>query len=108
MALERNSRPRLIRVPLVGHAQLVVADNLIVRDFLPLAGALEMLRHKCPVPEDLGARDHCHEFFGRHSFPYLVEEGAVVDTEGGCDAGSETCPVLFCTRVFVSISCWSV
>jgi hypothetical protein len=69
MALDGNSRPRLVCVPLVGHAQLVVADDLVVRDLLPLAGALEMLRHKCPVPEDLGARDHCHEFFGRHSFP---------------------------------------
>jgi hypothetical protein len=95
MALERNSRPRLIRVPLVGHAQLVVADNLVVRDLLPLAGALEMLRHKCRVPEDLGVRDHCHEFFSRHGFPQLVEEGAVVDAEGRCDAFSETCPVLF-------------
>jgi hypothetical protein len=95
MALERNSRPRLIRVPLVGHAQLVVADNLVVRDLLPLAGALEMLRHKCRVPEDLGVRDHCHEFFSRHAFPQLVEEGAVVDAEGGCDAFSETCPILF-------------
>jgi hypothetical protein len=95
MALERNSRPRLVCVLLMGHAQLVVADDLVVRDLLPLAGALEMLRHESRVPEDLGVRDHCHEFFGRHGFPYLVEEGAVVDTEGGCDACSETRPVLF-------------
>jgi hypothetical protein len=95
MALERNSGPRLVRVLLMGHAQLVVTDNLVVRYLLPLACALEMLRHKSRVPEDLGVRDHCHEFFGRHGFPYLVEEGAVVDTEGGCDACSETCPVLF-------------
>ena len=95
MALEGNSRPLLVRVPLVGHAQLVVADNLVVRDLLPLAGALEMLRHKFRVPEDVGVRDHCHEFVGWHGFPYLVEEGAVVDTEGGCNAFSETRPVLF-------------
>jgi hypothetical protein len=105
MALECNSRPRLVGVPLVGYTQLVVADNLVVRDLLPLAGALEMLRHKCRVSQDLGVRDHCHEFFGRHGFPQLVEEGAVVDAEGGCNAFSETCPVLVCTRICVSITC---
>ena len=29
---------------------------------------------------------HLHELFGGHGFPELVEEGAVVDAEGGCDA----------------------
>jgi len=45
MALELDSRPRLVCVYLVRHTQLVVADNFVVRNLLPLAGTLEVLRH---------------------------------------------------------------
>jgi hypothetical protein len=94
MALERDSRPRLVRVLLMRHPQLVVADNLIVRHLLPFAGALEVLGHQSLVPQHLGVRHHSDELFCRHGFPELVEEGAVVDAEGRCNACSETCPVL--------------
>jgi hypothetical protein len=91
---DRNGRPSLVCVFLMRHPQLVVADNLSVGDLLPFGGALEVLCHQGFVAEDLGVSDHCDEVVGRHGLPELVEEGAVVDAEGRCDAFSETGPVL--------------
>ena len=94
MALDRDGRPRLICVFLMWHSQLVVANDLIVGDLLPFRSSLEVLRHKSLITEDFRVRRHCDEVVGRHGLPELVEEGAVVDAEGRCDAFSETGPVL--------------
>ena len=72
MAFDRNGRPRFICVLLMRHPQLVIANDLIVRNLFPLAGALEVLRHERLVTEDLRIRCHCHEVVGRHSFPDLI------------------------------------
>ena len=94
MALERNSRPRLVCVLLMGHTQLVVADNLVVRNLLPLAGTLEVLGHEGLIPKDVTVGYHGDEFVSRHGFPQFTEEGAVVDSESRCDTFSEAIPVL--------------
>lgn len=54
-------------------------DDFFVGDFLPFRAADEMLRFEEGVAEDFGVGGHGDEFFGRHGFPDLVEEGAVVD-----------------------------
>jgi hypothetical protein len=94
VAFQRHSRPCLVGVFLMWHTQLVVADNLVVRDLLPLAGALEVLRHQPLVPQHLGVRDHGDKVVRRHGFPDLVQEGSVVDAEGRRNACSQTGPVL--------------
>jgi hypothetical protein len=38
-----------------------------------------MLRLQERVSQNLGVRGHSYEFFCRHGFPDLVEEGSVVD-----------------------------
>jgi len=53
-----------------------------------------VLGHEGFVAEDERAGDHAEEFFGWHSFPELVEEGAVVDSEGGGNDLLQTLPVL--------------
>jgi hypothetical protein len=94
MSLHRHLCPRLIRVPLVRHAELVVPDDFIFGDFLPARAADEVLGLEQRVAEDGGVGCHGYEFVGGHGFPDLVEEGAVVDTESGRDAFAETVPVL--------------
>jgi hypothetical protein len=70
VALDGNLGARLVRVLLVRHAQLVL---------FPLGRADEVLRLEERVAQHRGRRDHGDVFFGRHGFPELVEEGAVVD-----------------------------
>lgn len=79
MALDSNSRPRLVCVPLMGHAQLVVADDLVVRDLLPLGAADEVLRPEERVAQHGVVGDHGKEVRRWHRLPDFVEEGAVVD-----------------------------
>lgn len=83
VALHEDLRSRGVGIFLVGHTQLVVADDLVVRDLLELGGAAEVLGHQSGVAEDLGVGDHLDEVICWHGFPELVEEGAVVDAHGG-------------------------
>ena len=72
----------LCRVPVValmGHAELVVADDLVGGDALPAGGADEVLGFEGGIAEDGRVGDHGEEFLGGHGFPHFVEEGAVVD-----------------------------
>lgn len=93
VTLDSDVLAGLVAVLLVRDAQLVVAGDLVVGDLLPLGAADEVLRHEGWVAEDFGVRGHFHELVGGHGFPELVEEGAVVDAEGGCDAFGEAGPV---------------
>lgn len=82
VALDGDLRARGVRVALVRHAQLVRADDLGVRDLLPLGAADEVLRLEQRVAEDGGRGDHGDVLFGRHRLPELVQEGAVVNLFG--------------------------
>lgn len=79
VALDGDLGARGVGVPLMGHAELVDADDLVVRDLLPLGAADEMLRHQQRVAENGRVRDHADELLRGHRFPELVEERAVVD-----------------------------
>lgn len=94
VALDGDVLAGLVAVLLVGNTELVVADDLVVRDLFPLGAADEVLGHKSGVAEDFGVGGHLDELVGGHGFPELVEEGAVVDAEGGSDALGEAVPVL--------------
>ena len=69
-------------------------DDFVIRYFFELAGAAEMLRFERFVAEHLLGGDHAEVFVGGHGGPEFVEEGTVVDAEGGCDDFGETGPVL--------------
>jgi hypothetical protein len=94
VALDGDVCAGLVAVLLVGHAELVVADDLVVRDLLPLGAADEVLGHEGGVAEDLGVRGHLDELVCGHGLPDLVEERAVVDAEGRGNALGQACPVL--------------
>jgi hypothetical protein len=93
MALDGNVRASLVAVLLVRDAELVVADDLVVGNLLPLGAPDEVLGHEGGVAEDFGVGGHFHELVGGHRLPDLVEEGAVVDAEGGGNALGQTGPV---------------
>ena len=95
----------------------MIAGNGVVADFLPFGAADEVLGHEEGVAEDVWVGGHGYEIpvacrvslyvvvggYGGvgveedaliwHLLPDLVQEGAVVDTEGGCDALLEALPV---------------
>jgi hypothetical protein len=98
VALNGDVLASLVTVLLVGDAQLVIAGDLVVRDLLPLGAADEVLGHEGGVAEDFGVRGHLDELVGRHGFPELVEEGAVVDAKGGRDAFGKARPVFSVVR----------
>ena len=79
MPLQYHFRQRLVLVPLVWHAELVVRCDLGVADFFPFGRAAEVLRAQGLVAQDFGVGGHGDELGGRHRFPELVEEGPVVD-----------------------------
>lgn len=72
----------------------MVPLNLSGRDLDPRCPADEVLGHEERVAEDFGVGGHFQVFLCRHGFPEFVEEAAVVDAEGGRDAGRELRPVL--------------
>ena len=94
MTLDKDLAHRRIRVFLVRHTQLVVADDLVVANLLPLGATDKVLRLQRRVAEDVGVRSHLDELIGRHSLPDLVQEGTVVDAEGRGNAFAEAVPVL--------------
>lgn len=71
-----------VSVLLVRHAKLVVANDLVIRDLLPLSAADEVLGLEERVAEHVRVGNHGYEFLGRHRLPDLVEEGTVVDLYG--------------------------
>lgn len=79
MALDGDLGARCVGVPLMGHAELVDADDLVVRDPLPLGAADEVLRHQQWVAENSRVRDHADELVRGHRLPELVEERAVIN-----------------------------
>ena len=79
MALDRDLLSAGVGVLLVWYAQLVIADNLVIRDLLPSGPADEVLCHEEFVAQHGLVGDHLEEVFGRHGLPDLVEEGTVVD-----------------------------
>ena len=68
-----------VGVLLVRHAKLVVANDLGIRDLLPLSAADEVLGLEERVAEHGRVGNHGYEFLSRHCLPDLVEEGTVVD-----------------------------
>ena len=94
MPLHQNLTARFVRVFLMGHAQLVVADDFRVRDLFPCGGAAEVLGHQAGVAQYVFVGDHGDEVVGGHGFPEFVEEGAVVDADGWGDDFTEAGPVL--------------
>jgi hypothetical protein len=94
VALDKDLRSCGIRVFLVGHTQLVIADDLVVRDLLELGSTAEVLGHEPWVTEDFGVGDHRDEVICRHGLPDLVQERAVVDADGWSNNLSQAFPVL--------------
>jgi hypothetical protein len=94
VTLDGDVRAGLVAVLLMRHTELVVADDLVVRDLLPLRAADEVLGHEGGVAEDLGVRGHLDELVCGHGLPDFVEERAVVDAEGRGNALGQACPVL--------------
>ena len=84
--LDSDGCHRLICVFLMRHTQLVVSSDFRIRNLLPFRRTLEMLGFERWISEHFRVGRHCDEFIGRHSLPELVEEGAVVDAESGCNA----------------------
>lgn len=76
------------------YTELVPANDLSVRNFLPSGTTNEVLSLEKGVAEDVGVRSHLDELFGRHGLPDLVKERTVVDDELGCDDSLESLPVL--------------
>jgi hypothetical protein len=93
VALDGDVRAGLVAVLLVRHTELVVANDLVIRDLLPLGAADEVLGHEGGVAEDLGVRGHLDELVCGHGLPDLVEERAVVDAESRGDALGEAGPI---------------
>ena len=93
MSLDGHLLQRRVRVLLMRNTELVVADDFVVGDFLPLGAADEVLGLEGWVAEDVRVRGHFDELVRWHFFPDLVEEGAVVDAEGWGDALGEALPV---------------
>lgn len=71
----------------------MIADDFCVRDAFPARLADEVLGFEQRVAEHGGRGYHGDEVRGGHGFPEFVEEGAVVDAQGGGDAAGETGPV---------------
>nr|POE79761.1 hypothetical protein CFP56_07826 [Quercus suber] len=93
VALDGDGGHGGVGVLLVGDAQLVVADDLVVRHLLPLGAADEVLRLQRRVAQHVRVRGHLHKLLGRHRLPDLVEEGAVVDAQRRRDALAQARPV---------------
>jgi len=79
MAFDNDLLHGPVLVLLVRYAQLVPADDFIIRYLLPLGAADEVLGLEERVPKDFGVGGQNDELVCGHSFPHLVEEGAVVD-----------------------------
>ena len=79
MSLDGDLGAGFIGVPLVRHTKLVVANDLVIRDSLPLGAADEVLGLEERVTEHVFVGNHGNEFLSRHRLPNLVEEGTVVD-----------------------------
>lgn len=94
VTLHLDSLLGLVGVPLVGYTKLVPANNFVVRNTLPLGATDEVLCAESLVTEDRGVRSHGDEVVGGHGGPFLVEERAVVDVDGGSNTFAETSPVL--------------
>lgn len=82
MSLDGDLGAGCIGVPLVRHAKLVVANDLVIRDLLPLGAADEVLGLEERITEHVWVGNHGNEFLSRHRLPDLVEEGTVVDLYG--------------------------
>jgi len=101
MTLDGDRGTGLIRVLLMGYAQLMVTNNLVVRHLLPLGTTNEVLRLQKRVTQHVGVGCHCDKLCGRHGFPDLVKERAVVDPESGSNASLEFLPVLLFLSIHV-------
>ena len=69
-------------INLMGGAQLVVSDDLSVRDTLPAGGAEEMLGLDAGVAEEVVVGYHLEKVGGGHGFPAAFADFGVVDKEG--------------------------
>ena len=94
VALDQDLGHASVGVPLMGHAQLMVARDLVRRDARPFAGAHEVLRAQGRIPQDVGIARHLDELVRRHRFPHLVQEAPVVDAQRRRHAFRQPCPVL--------------
>lgn len=81
-------------VHLMGRAQLVVADNEIVRDLLPPRSSQKMLRLDSRVAQEVPICDHFHIILSGHGVPFLHANLGVVDRKIGGDDALQTGPVL--------------
>lgn len=68
-----------IRVPLVGCVDLMMSQDLRVRDAFVLAGADQMLGTDEWITQKLGRAHEVDEFVGWHVFDELVSHDAVVN-----------------------------
>ncbi len=116
MAFDRNCLARLVGILLVRDTKLVITRDLVISSLLPSGSSDKVLCLEQRIADDFGVGGHGDEFIGGHSFPKLVQEGAVVnlhlirsdggvevsqsengvntDPQGGGDAPAETLPVL--------------
>ena len=69
-------------INLVSGAQLVVSDDLSVRNALPAGGAEEMLGLDAGVAEEVVVGYHLEKVSGGHGFPAPFADFGVVDKEG--------------------------
>jgi hypothetical protein len=94
MTLQLNSLQVRCGVHLMSSTELVVADDLGVRDALPARGAEEMLGLDARVAEKVVVGYHGEEVGGGHGFPAWLADVCVVDEESGCEDLAEAVPVL--------------
>lgn len=94
VTLDLDNSLRVVSVDLMGHTQLVPPDDGVLGFALPSGATDEVLSPQTLEAEDAGGGGHGDEVGGGHGVPHFVEEGAVVDDEGGGDAFGETFPVL--------------
>ena len=94
VALQLDLLQRRIGIHLMRSTQLVVADNLGVRDALPACHAEQVLGLDTWVAEEVVVGHHGHEFGGGHVVPAWLADVGVVNEECWGDDAAETRPVL--------------
>lgn len=72
MSFERNLLQILIRILLVRHTHLLMANDLFITLLIPLAGTDEVLRLEGRVAEEVLAGDHVDELLAWEGFPHLA------------------------------------
>ncbi len=104
MAFDRNCLARLVGILLVRYTKLVITRDLVIRSLLPSGSSDKVLCLEQRIADDFGVGGHGDEFIGGHSFPKLVQEGAVVNlhlirSDGGVEVRSRKTESILTLRV---------